>query len=124
MSVARRMRRRAFCGRATARPCFARGPCRIARFCVRPAAWCAHRPDADTEACSYDSCPPLPSLLPYGCRFQQGYATASPCLQANWLKSEGVKKGDCVTIYLPMVRRALPAAWVCVRRVNASRAPA
>ena len=25
------------------------------------------------------------------------------CWQANWLKSEGVKKGDCVTIYLPMV---------------------
>ena len=30
--------------------------------------------------------------------------------QANWLKSEGVKKGDCVTIYLPMVRECCSRA--------------
>ena len=27
------------------------------------------------------------------------------CVQANWMKKSGIKKGDAVAIYLPMVER-------------------
>lgn len=39
-------------------------------------------------------------------------------LQANWLKSEGVRKGDCVAIYLPMVCE-LPIAMLACARIGA-----
>ncbi len=32
-------------------------------------------------------------------------------LQANWLRAQGVKKGDCVAIYMPMICE-LPIAMV------------
>ena len=32
-------------------------------------------------------------------------------LQANWLRSQGVGKGDCVSIYMPMICE-LPIAMV------------
>jgi hypothetical protein len=35
-------------------------------------------------------------------------------LQANWLKSVGVRKGDAVAIYMPMVRFTAPAAQPCI----------
>lgn len=35
-------------------------------------------------------------------------------LQANWLKSVGVRKGDAVAIYMPMVRFPAPAAQPCI----------
>jgi acetyl-CoA synthetase len=39
-------------------------------------------------------------------------------LQANWLKSVGVKKGDCVSIYMPMVCE-LPIAMLACARIGA-----
>jgi acetyl-CoA synthetase len=38
--------------------------------------------------------------------------------QANWLKSEGVRKGDCVAIYLPMLCE-LPIAMLACARIGA-----
>jgi len=39
----------------------------------------------------------------------------SVCRLANVLKSHGVKKGDCVTIYLPMIPEAAYAMLACAR---------
>lgn len=39
----------------------------------------------------------------------------SVCKFANILKSEGVKKGDCVTIYMPMIPEAAYAMLACAR---------
>jgi hypothetical protein len=38
-------------------------------------------------------------------------ALARTPLQANWLRAQGVKKGDCVAIYMPMICE-LPIAMV------------
>lgn len=43
---------------------------------------------------------------------------ASPPLQANWLKSQGVKKGDTVAIYMPMIME-LPIAMLACARIGA-----
>jgi len=40
------------------------------------------------------------------------------CQLANWLKSVGVKKGDCVSIYMPMVCE-LPIAMLACARIGA-----
>jgi acetyl-CoA synthetase len=39
-------------------------------------------------------------------------------LQANWLRGQGVRKGDCVTIYLPMICE-LPIAMLACARIGA-----
>ena len=39
-------------------------------------------------------------------------------LQANWLRSVGVKKGDAVAIYLPMLCE-LPIAMLACARIGA-----
>ena len=46
--------------------------------------------------------------------------TSSPDLasQANWLRSVGVKKGDAVSIYMPMVAE-LPIAMLACARIGA-----
>lgn len=38
--------------------------------------------------------------------------------QASWLKSQGIKKGDCVAIYMPMVVE-LPIAMLACARIGA-----
>lgn len=38
--------------------------------------------------------------------------------QANWLKAQGVSKGDCVAIYMPMVMQ-LPIAMLACARIGA-----
>ena len=38
--------------------------------------------------------------------------------QANWLKSKGIKKGDTVAIYMPMVLE-LPIAMLACARLGA-----
>lgn len=45
------------------------------------------------------------------------YRTAyiETCKLANALKSRGVKKGDCVTIYMPMIPQAAYAMLACAR---------
>eukprot|EP00877_Chromochloris_zofingiensis_P007566 jgi/Chrzof1/3062/Cz12g10100.t1_ACS1[v5.2] len=40
------------------------------------------------------------------------------CRVANWLRAQGVKKGDCVTIYLPMICE-LPIAMLACARIGA-----
>ena len=45
------------------------------------------------------------------------YTLLSP-RQANWLKSKGVKKGDTVAIYMPMVLE-LPIAMLACARIGA-----
>jgi acyl-coenzyme A synthetase/AMP-(fatty) acid ligase len=42
-------------------------------------------------------------------------AYESTCKMALLLKSRGVKKGDRVIIYMPMIPEALFAAWACAR---------
>ena len=37
------------------------------------------------------------------------------CKMANLLKKEGVKKGDRVIIYFPMIPEALFSTWACAR---------
>ena len=37
---------------------------------------------------------------------------------ANWLKGQGVRKGDAVTIYLPMISE-LPIAMLACARIGA-----
>lgn len=39
-------------------------------------------------------------------------------MQANWLRSVGVKKGDAVAIYMPMVSE-LPIAMLACARIGA-----
>jgi acetyl-CoA synthetase len=43
---------------------------------------------------------------------------AEVCRVANWLKSQGVKKGDAVTIYMPMIPE-LPIAMLACARIGA-----
>eukprot|EP00879_Flechtneria_rotunda_P008446 GHRR01008847.1.p1 GENE.GHRR01008847.1~~GHRR01008847.1.p1 ORF type:complete len:661 (+),score=158.01 GHRR01008847.1:1305-3287(+) len=43
---------------------------------------------------------------------------AEVCRVANWLCGQGVKKGDCVTIYLPMICE-LPIAMLACTRIGA-----
>lgn len=38
--------------------------------------------------------------------------------QASWLKSQGIKKGDCVAVYMPMVVE-LPIAMLACARIGA-----
>eukprot|EP00775_Hariotina_reticulata_P007053 gene7053-7267_t len=40
------------------------------------------------------------------------------CRLANWLRGQGVRKGDCVTIYLPMICE-LPIAMLACARIGA-----
>lgn len=40
------------------------------------------------------------------------------CRVANWLKAQGVRKGDCVTVYLPMICE-LPIAMLACARIGA-----
>ena len=40
------------------------------------------------------------------------------CVQGNWLRSVGVKKGDAVAIYMPMVCE-LPIAMLACARIGA-----
>ena len=42
-------------------------------------------------------------------------AYESTCRMGHLLKSRGVKKGDRVIIYMPMIPEALFAAWACAR---------
>lgn len=39
-------------------------------------------------------------------------------MQANWLKSQGVRKGDAVAVYLPMIAE-LPIAMLACARIGA-----
>ncbi len=39
-------------------------------------------------------------------------------MQANWLRSHGVRKGDAVTLYLPMICE-LPIAMLACARIGA-----
>ena len=39
-------------------------------------------------------------------------------MQANWLKQEGIRKGDCVAIYMPLVCE-LPIAMLACARIGA-----
>ncbi len=41
-----------------------------------------------------------------------------PTLQANWLRSVGVRKGDAVALYMPMVCE-LPIAMLACARIGA-----
>lgn len=45
-------------------------------------------------------------------------AAPLPPPQANWLRAQGVKKGDCVSIYMPMVCE-LPIAMLACARIGA-----
>lgn len=44
--------------------------------------------------------------------------TADRLLQANWLKAQGIKKGDAVAIYMPMLAE-LPIAMLACARIGA-----
>ena len=37
------------------------------------------------------------------------------CQVANWLKARGVRKGDTVTIYMPMIPKAAVCMLACAR---------
>lgn len=41
-----------------------------------------------------------------------------PCPQANWLRAAGVKKGDAVAVYMPMLLE-LPLAMLACARIGA-----
>jgi acetyl-CoA synthetase len=53
--------------------------------------------------------PAIDSKITYG----QLYSEV--CRLANALKSRGIKKGDCVTIYMPMIPQAVYAMLACAR---------
>ena len=40
------------------------------------------------------------------------------CSQSNWLRSQGVRKGDAVTLYMPMTPE-LPIAMLACARIGA-----
>lgn len=62
--------------------------------------------------CRHVFASPLPSLLALS------LALCHCCVQANWLRAAGVKKGDAVAIYMPMLLE-LPLAMLACARIGA-----